>query len=141
MKTKNDSFNNIFIAILFCIILNNKTAKAQIVYTNLIPDNTVTCNESDCSDSVSIDLNNDGVNDFYIIKSNSIVRKCVVKAIESIIIYSLDSNSVVTSNDPYPIQLNEGDIISSSNYMKTIGTLRQIYSFWNCTWGGLAVLV
>ena len=53
-------------ALIITAMLFSASANAQIVYTDVNPDTTVTCSTPPCSNSYNLDLNNDGTNDFVI---------------------------------------------------------------------------
>jgi len=56
------------------------SANAQIVYTDVIPDDTLSCStniSSSCSDSVNVDLNNDGSMDFILSFNRTFLGSCL----------------------------------------------------------------
>ncbi len=72
------------------------TAKAQIVYTDLIPDVWYSCTfNSPCTGNYSLDLNNDGINDFVLSPRKKFVG---CGACHSLIYVMADGDSVVISS-------------------------------------------
>jgi hypothetical protein len=63
MKTQLQKKLFAFITIIV-VMFSFATAKAQIVYTDVNPDETQSCPNSSCSKSYLLDLNKDGTNDF-----------------------------------------------------------------------------
>ena len=90
---------------------------SQIVYKDLVPDTIRTATHTKLSDSYSIDLNNDAINDFtLIVRWSSGTRcgaaECSTTGSYSLSIITLDSNFVVDSLIPNiysarPLNLND----------------------------------
>ena len=56
-----------FYAFIIMMMFSIVTANAQIVYTDVNPDKVLSCNTSGtCSGNYSLDVNNDGINDFIL---------------------------------------------------------------------------
>ena len=67
-----------FYAFIIMILFSIVTANAQIVYTDVNPDSVLSCSSiSGCSGNYSLDLNNDGINDFILgTRSSRIGCRC-----------------------------------------------------------------
>lgn len=97
------------INLLIIALLFNSTAKAQIVYTDVVPDVVCYMNGS----SYKLDLNNDGTYDFnlYIIQTGTSPH-----INQSIRITPLNSNEIVggSTSSFYPLELNSNIKIDSN---------------------------
>lgn len=51
-------------AFIVSAMMYSASTNAQIVYTDLIPDKTLSCSTTPCNQSYNLDLNNDGTTDF-----------------------------------------------------------------------------
>ena len=53
-------------AFIVTAMMFSASANAQIIYTDVNPDSTITCLGSLCTKSYNVDLNNDGISDYSI---------------------------------------------------------------------------
>ncbi|MBK8845917.1 MAG: T9SS type A sorting domain-containing protein [Bacteroidetes bacterium] len=105
------------------------SANAQIVYTDVNPDSTITCLSSPCTKSYSLDLNNDGISDYNIlsIKNNG---KCSPNnplgySKVYVSVSALNTNTLVAvTNTTYPLAMNFNNVISSGLSLSASGYLR-----------------
>ena len=62
-----------FSAFIVTAMLFSTSVNAQIVYTDVIPDTSMTCPNNPCNKSYSLDLNNDGTVDFTLRTVNNVL--------------------------------------------------------------------
>jgi len=105
---------------IIMMIFSFATANAQIVYTDVNPDDTVSCATSNCSDSIYVDLNNDGSMDFILTFNRITLGTCNImgrprpRYATNRVVSTIGANpfyGIVSSN---PSALNYGDIIDSN---------------------------
>lgn len=119
---KTQILKSIFLGLLFIAFCLLK-AEAQIIYTDVNPDQTYSCNASPCSHSYNLDLNNDSVIDFTIRESYTI-QTCFPSGTysrKSVTASATGSNKLMTS------MLNLNEVIGSNLvFSSSSGTLRSI---------------
>jgi len=125
MKTMTRLLNCTLILALGCFV---QFANAQIVYTDVNPNDTITCSGA-CTNSYNLDLDNNGSIDFTIVYNHPFLNYFVT-------ITSNDSNQVAASN--YPLALNLNDSINQNlSFTSTISTLRAYVQAHGGFWGYL----
>ncbi len=120
-------------------MLFSVSAKAQIVYTDVIPDTTINTNGG----VYALDLNNDGITDFNITYSTTIISATCggtphTSTNINIRITPLGVNAV--GNDPtYPSALLLNSLIDSSSFT-WLNNVNQIltYKYWHCIGFGMS---
>jgi len=106
-------------AFIVTAMMFSASANAQIVYTDVIPDNELGCmGVGSCSDSVNVDLNNDGSMDFILIFNRIYLGTCPPVGF---LIYKNNAGvSTIGANSFYgiissnPSAFNYGDTIDSN---------------------------
>lgn len=100
------------------IMFSFAAANAQVIYTNVIPDDTILCSGSPCTAIDSLDLDNDGNMDFLLSSYYQYLGGCSSmrppKVKSSASITSIGSNSFYGMSSNYPSALNYGNIIDSN---------------------------
>ncbi|MFI5219728.1 MAG: T9SS type A sorting domain-containing protein [Bacteroidia bacterium] len=135
-------FNNLY-TLLIVLVLLTAAAKAQIIYTDLVPDISDTCvfnYGGSCNHVNNFDLNNDGNDDFGITVYNTFhsgvwcnsqyysYSEIGISAVP------LDSNEIAIANGNSAIQFNLSDTIGSLQSWVNSGTLlsKTIYFYFPC---------
>lgn len=108
-KTTQKNFSVFVVAVL----LFAANAHAQIVYTDVIPDTTV----SSANGAYNLDLNNDGVIDFTLRKENVYFCPAMLGAISTtytdIVIDALNGNEVSNDTNSFPKKLKVNNVIKN----------------------------
>jgi len=119
-------------------MLFSASANAQIVYTDVTPDQVISATTIPSTEDYNIDLNNDGINDYKISCSRS-GGICPLAPSSRLYINfisdsALNSNAVVTGTSiTYPLAMNLNDSISSGLSFSSFGYLRRNTSGGPCT--------
>lgn len=100
-------------AFIIVAIMFSAYADAQIIYTDVNPDDTLAC-ISPCTDIYNLDLNNDGINDYQLLYNTSIYTTQIIPLFSNQLIYKtqispcglgaarLDSNTIISNTiNPY----------------------------------------
>ena len=125
-------------AFIFTAMLFSASANAQIVYTDVTPDQVISATTIPSTEDYNIDLNNDGINDYKISCSRS-GGICPLAPSSRLYINfisdsALNSNAVVTGTSiTYPLAMNLNDSISSGLSFSSFGYLRRNTSGGPCT--------
>ena len=125
-------------AFIFTSMLFSASANAQIVYTDVTPDQVISATTIPSTEDYNIDLNNDGINDYKISCSRS-GGICPLAPSSRLYINfisdsALNSNAVVTGTSiTYPLAMNLNDSISSGLSFSSFGYLRRNTSGGPCT--------
>ncbi len=125
-------------AFIFTAMLFSASANAQIVYTDVTPDQVISATTIPSMEDYNIDLNNDGINDYKISCSRS-GGICPLAPSSRLYINfisdsALNSNAVVTGTSiTYPLAMNLNDSISSGLSFSSFGYLRRNTSGGPCT--------
>ena len=125
-------------AFIFTAMLFSASANAQIVYTDVTPDQVISATTIPSTEDYNIDLNNDGINDYKISCSRS-GGICPLAPSSRLYINfisdsALNSNAVVTGTSiTYPLAMNFNDSISSGLSFSSFGYLRRNTSGGPCT--------
>ena len=110
-------------AFIVTTMMISVSANAQIVYTDVNPDSTLTCSISNCSKSYNLDLNNDGIIDFLI---NTGWRRlnCSMLSVSTV---KFVSETPQIGNGAVTLMINANDIIDSNlAFSASNGTLLSI---------------
>ena len=108
-------------AFIVTTMMFSVSANAQIVYTDVNPDTTVTCSITPCAKSYNLDLNNDGTVDFTLYTSRYSDPCNNTK--QEVYISSQSGNGTVT------LMMNANDTISSNlAFSASNGILRSVSS-------------
>lgn len=103
----------IFSVLVVAAFLFAANAHAQIVYTDVIPDTTVSATNG----AYNLDLNNDGVIDFTLRKENVYFCPAMLGAISTtytdIVIDALNGNEVSNDTNNYPKKLKFNNVIKN----------------------------
>jgi len=132
-----------FIAILIFNSTFLISAKGQIVYTDVNPDDTVYCSSSPtCSDTFKLDLNNDGNIDFNFTHYYHYIGSCSGglpgKFVRNAKVMAVNPNAYFGIDLSYPSSLNYGyQIDTSLNWAGSNGILRS-FSRTTCSNGNIA---
>lgn len=98
------------------------SASAQIMYTDITPDDTISGNGG----TYNLDLNNDGTIDFnFSISSSSSSFMGIIFSSQSISVSPTGSNSILQDPSYYPYALNNGSAINNAGNWSTYGLLAQ----------------
>ena len=125
-------------AFIFTAMLFSASANAQIVYTDVTPDQVISATTIPSMEDYNIDLNNDGISDYKISCSRS-GGICPLAPSSRLYINfisdsALNSNAVVTGTSiTYPLAMNLNDSISSGLSFSSFGYLRRNTSGGPCT--------
>ena len=125
-------------AFIFTAMLFSASANAQIVYTDVTPDQVISATTVPSMEDYNIDLNNDGISDYKISCSRS-GGTCPLDPSSRLYINfisdsALNSNAVVTGTSiTYPLAMNFNDSISSGLSFSSFGYLRRNTSGGPCT--------
>ena len=123
---------------IFTAILFSASTNAQIVYTDVTPDQVISATTIPSMEDYNIDLNNDGISDYKISCSRS-GGICPLAPSSRLYINfisdsALNSNAVVTGTSiTYPLAMNFNDSISSGLSFSSFGYLRRNTSGGPCT--------
>ena len=126
-------------AFIVTAMMFSASANAQIIYTDVNPDSTITCIGSACTKSYNVDLNNDGVSDYSIssIRNGNICQHGGLVYRSSVSVSALNTNAVVAvTNTTYPLAMNFDNVISSGLSLSASGFVFNKY-WGNCGTGTL----
>ena len=76
MKTQITKKLFTFIVPMAIVMMFSASSNAQIVYRDVIPDDTAFCSTSNCSDTITVDLNKDGNLDFILTFNRTNLGSC-----------------------------------------------------------------
>ena len=114
-------------AFIVTAMLFSVCANAQIVYTDVNPDTTVTCSTTPCAKSYNLDLNNDGTVDFTLYTSR--YNDPCFNTKQEVYISSQSGNGTVT------LMMNANDTIGSNlAFSASNGILRSVSSPSSLVW-------
>lgn len=114
-------------AFIVTAMMFSVSTNAQIVYTDVNPDTTVTCTTSPCSKSYNLDLNNDGTADFTLYTSR--YSDACYNTKQEVYISSQTGNRTVT------LMMNANDTIGSNlAFSANNGMLRSVSSPSSLVW-------
>ncbi|MBK8845919.1 MAG: T9SS type A sorting domain-containing protein [Bacteroidetes bacterium] len=128
-----------FYAFIVTAMMFSASANAQIIYTDVNPDSTITCLGNSCTKTYNVDLNNDGVNDYSIssIRSGNICQHGGMVYRSQVKVAAFNANAVVAvTNTTYPRAMNFNNVISSGLSLSTSGFVFSKY-WGNCGTGSL----
>ena len=119
-------------AFIVTAMMFSASANAQIVYTDVNPDSTITCSGSACTKTYNLDLNNDGISDYSItsVRTGNICQHGGLVYRSYVSVSALNTNAVVAvTSTTYPLAINFNDKIFSGLSLSTSGYV------WNKYWG------
>ena len=103
-------------AFIVTAMMFSASANAQIVYTDVNPDSTITCSGTSCTKTYNLDLNNDGISDYSIssVRTGNICQHGGVVYRSYASVSALNTNAVVAvTSTVYPLAMNLNNVISS----------------------------
>ncbi|MBP9083558.1 MAG: T9SS type A sorting domain-containing protein [Bacteroidia bacterium] len=125
--------------LIILAMLFSASANAQIIYTDVNPDSTITCLGSACTKSYNVDLNNDGVSDYSIssVRNGNICQHGGLVYRSSVSVSALNTNAVVAvTSTTYPLAMSFNNVISSGLSLSASGFVFNKY-WGNCGTGTL----
>lgn len=126
-------------AVIIATMLFSASANAQIIYTDVNPDSTITCLGVSCIKSYNIDLNNDGISDYSIssIRNGNICQHGGAVYRSQVSVSAFNANAVVAvTSTTYPLAMSFNNVISSGLSLSTSGFVFSKY-WGNCGTGAL----
>lgn len=114
------------ITLIFLILMFSVHVHAQIIYTDVNPDTSLTCSSSSCTKSYNLDLNNDSQVDFTLIASYN-TTNCTEPGTITTKIVSV--NPQTGNATTYTLMMNANDLIDSNLvFSASPGILRRLFS-------------
>jgi hypothetical protein len=112
-----------FSAFIVTAMIFSVSTNAQIVYTDVYPDTSMTCPNYQCSKSYNLDLNNDGIIDFTLHTSYNhfICQFQITSTIKSVSIVSQSGN--LAAANPLPANVSIGSSLSFTTNSVTLRTV------------------
>src|ERR1043165_390977 len=130
MKTQLLKKQIAFITVII-VIFSSYATHAQIVYTDVNPDNTNSCSSQClqiggfCNETFDIDLNQDGQTDFTITTWSA--PSAYLPCGAGVMVTSFNGNEV-SGNNTWPLQINANSEIFSGVWTTSVGYLRRVYA-------------
>ena len=132
-------FSTFIIPIISGAMLFSASANAQIVYTDVNPDSTITFLGSSGIKSYNVDLNNDGISDYSIssVRNGNICQHGGMVYRSQVSVSAFNTNAVVAvTSTTYPLAMNFNNVISSGLSLSASGLVYSTY-WGNCGTGSL----
>ncbi len=129
-------------AFIVTAMLFSVSANAQIVYTDVNPDNTISCSASACSNTFNVDLNNDGNLDFKLTYTRTYLGPCggghgggftIPRYTVNKGVATIGANSFYGSVASNPSALNDGAVIDSNLVWTTGADTLKYYARPTCS--------